>query len=93
MIVFACFLQKLNPSKSFYKSFANELGLAVNELSRFLQIYRFADTFRKTLVYSIKDVSVYILYFIRIFYKFTKVVLFQLTFKELRFVKGLADVL
>lgn len=35
----------------------------------------------------------YILYFIRIFYKSAKVILLQLIFKGLQFVKRLADVL
>lgn len=90
MIVFACFFAEIAPPKKFLQGFCkwiDAVSQRVKPIFVKLQICRYFPKNFNIQLY------VYILYFIRIFYKSAKVPLLQLIFKGLRFVKRFADVL
>lgn len=90
MAVLPAFFAEIAPSKKFLQEFCKRIepdSQRVRSIFVKLQICRYFPKNFNIQLY------VYILYFIRIFYKSAKVPFLQLIFKGLRFVKRLADVL
>lgn len=90
MIVFPAFFAEIAPSKNFLQEFCKWISTVSQRVKPIFVKLQICRYFPKN--FNIQ-LYMYILYFIRIFYKSAKVILLQLIFKGLRFAKDLADVL
>lgn len=64
-MLLSSFFTDFAPCENFCNRYAKVKCLNINRLKPYLQIYRFADIFQRTLVYSIKDISIYIIYYLK----------------------------